>query len=84
MISSDRLENHWIREGLQVFDSDVGSYSILGNPAESKEFNPCANKEVRFALNYLIDRKLIVNESMGVLEFPVDTLSMLKVIAMNL
>ena len=64
-ISSDRLENHQVREGLQVFDSGGGSYSILVNPAESEEFNPFANKEVRFALNYLIDRKLIVNELMG-------------------
>ena len=64
-ISSDRLENHQAREGLQVFDSGGGSYSILVNPAESEEFNPFANKEVRFALNYLIDRKLIVNELMG-------------------
>ncbi len=64
-ISSDRLENYQAREGLQVFDSTGGSYSILVNPAESKEFNPFSSKEVRFALNYLIDRKLIVNELMG-------------------
>ncbi len=64
-ISPDRLENYQAREGLQVFDSTGGSYSILVNPAESKEFNPFSSKEVRFALNYLIDRKLIVNELMG-------------------
>ncbi|AFS80526.1 solute binding protein-like protein [Candidatus Nitrosopumilus koreensis AR1] len=64
-ISSDRLENHQAREGLQVFDSTGGSYSILVNPAESKEFNPFSIKEIRFALNYLVDRKLIVNELMG-------------------
>ena len=34
-ISSDRLENHQARTGLQVFDSTGGSYSILVNPAES-------------------------------------------------
>jgi len=64
-ISSDRLENSQAREGLQVFDSTGGSYSILVNPAESEEFNPFSNKEIRFALNYLVDRKLIVNELMG-------------------
>ena len=64
-ISSDRLENNQAREGLQVFDSTGGSYSILVNPAESEEFNPFSIKEIRFALNYLVDRKLIVNELMG-------------------
>lgn len=64
-ISSDRLENLQSREGLQVFDSTGGSYSILVNPAESEEFNPFSNREIRFALNYLVDRKLIVNELMG-------------------
>ena len=39
-ISSDRLENNQDREGLQVFDSTGGSYSILVNPAESEKFNP--------------------------------------------
>ncbi|MEX2192056.1 MAG: ABC transporter substrate-binding protein [Nitrosarchaeum sp.] len=64
-ISSDRLENQKLREGLEVFDSTGGYYSILVNPAESNEFNPFSIKDVRFALNYLIDRKLIVNELMG-------------------
>ncbi len=64
-ISSDRIENTKSREGLQVFDSTGGSYSILVNPAESEKFNPFSIREIRFALNYLIDRKLIVNELMG-------------------
>ena len=64
-ISPDRLENYQERGGLQVFDSTGGSYSILVNPAESEEFNPFSSKDIRFALNYLIDRKLIVNELMG-------------------
>ena len=64
-ISPDRLETHKAREGLQVFDSTGISYSILLNPAESEKFNPFSIKEVRFALNYLVDRKLIVNELMG-------------------
>ncbi|MFQ5572899.1 MAG: ABC transporter substrate-binding protein [Nitrosopumilaceae archaeon] len=64
-ISSDRIESTESREGLQVFESTGGSYSLLVNPAESEEFNPFSIRDVRFALNYLIDRKLIVNELMG-------------------
>jgi len=64
-ISPDRLENDQNRNGLQVFDSTGGSYSILINPAESQKFNPFSSKDTRFALNYLVDRKLIVNELMG-------------------
>ena len=64
-ISPDRLESDQNRKGLQVFDSTGGSYSILVNPAESQKFNPFSSKEIRFALNYLVDRKLIVNELMG-------------------
>ena len=64
-VSSDRLETHQAREGLKVFDSTGGSYSIIVNPSESEEFNPFSSQEIRFALNYLVDRKLIVNELMG-------------------
>jgi peptide/nickel transport system substrate-binding protein len=64
-ISADRLENSKAREGLNVFDSSGGSYSILVNPAETEKFNPFSIKENRFALNYLVDRKLIVNELMS-------------------
>jgi peptide/nickel transport system substrate-binding protein len=64
-ISSDRIDSVKAREGLQVYESTGGSYSILINPAVSEKFNPFSIKEVRFALNYLVDRKLIVNELMG-------------------
>ena len=64
-IPSDRLENSKSREGLNVFDSASGSYSILLNPADTEEFNPFSIKDVRFAMNYLVDRKLIVNELMA-------------------
>lgn len=64
-ISSDRIDSIKSREGLKVFESTGGSYSILLNPAESEKFNPFSIKEIRFALNYLVDRKLIVNELMG-------------------
>ena len=64
-IPSDRLENSKSREGLNVFDSASGSYSILLNPADTEKFNPFSIKDVRFAMNYLVDRKLIVNELMA-------------------
>ncbi|MFZ8922976.1 MAG: ABC transporter substrate-binding protein [Nitrosopumilaceae archaeon] len=64
-ISADRLENTKAREGLNVYDSSSGSYSILINPAETEKFNPFSITENRFALNYLVDRKLIVNELMA-------------------
>ncbi len=64
-ISAERLEDHQDREGLQVFDATSRFYSILVNPAESEEFNPFSDKNIRFALNYLVDRNLIVNELMG-------------------
>ncbi|MCV0371976.1 MAG: ABC transporter substrate-binding protein [Nitrosarchaeum sp.] len=64
-ISPDKLENTYSRKGLQIFDSTGGSYSILVNPAKTEKFNPFSEREARFALNYLIDRKLIVNELMG-------------------
>jgi len=64
-ISSDRIKNVDARVGLNVFESTGGSYSILVNPAQSEQFNPFSLQEVRFALNYLVDRKLIVNELMG-------------------
>ncbi|MFB5597421.1 MAG: ABC transporter substrate-binding protein [Nitrosopumilaceae archaeon] len=64
-IPSDRIETSKAREGLQVYESTGGSYSILVNPAVSDTFNPFSIDEVRFAINYLVDRKLIVNELMG-------------------
>ena len=64
-ISSDRLEDTQSREGLKIFDSTGGSYSLLVNPAKSEKINPFSNKDARFALNYLVDRKLIVNELMS-------------------
>ncbi len=64
-ISSDRLEDKQAREGLKIFDSTGGSYSLLVNPADADKFNPFSNKDARFALNYLVDRKLIVNELMS-------------------
>tara|TARA_B100001123_G_scaffold450746_1_gene623397 strand:+ start:563 stop:3028 length:2466 start_codon:yes stop_codon:yes gene_type:complete len=64
-VSSDRLEDFDSRKNLQVFESTGSYYSILANPTDSGKFNPFSIKEVRFALNYLIDRNLIVNELLG-------------------
>lgn len=64
-ISSDRIESTESRQGIEVYESTGGSYSVLVNPGVSEKFNPFSIKEIRFALNYLIDRKLIVNELMG-------------------
>ncbi len=50
---------------MQVFDTTSRFYSILVNPAESEKFNPFSDKDTRFALNYLVNRNLIVNELMG-------------------
>jgi len=64
-VSSDRIESDKAREGIQVFESTGGSYSMLVNPSISDNFNPFSITELRFALNYLIDRNLIVNELIG-------------------
>jgi len=64
-VSSDRIESDKAREGIQVFESTGGSYSILVNPSISDNFNPFSITELRFALNYLVDRNLIVNELIG-------------------
>lgn len=52
-------------QNLQIFYTTGGSFSILVNPAQGDEFNPFSMQKARFALNYLIDRKLIVDELMS-------------------
>ena len=64
-IPSDRLADSASREGLQVYESTGNNYSILANPAETETFNPFSLRDVRFALNYLVDRNFIVNELMS-------------------
>ena len=64
-VASDRLEDFDSRENLQIFESTGSYYSILTNPTDSGKFNPFSFQEVRFALNYLVDRNLIVNELLG-------------------
>lgn len=64
-IPSELLETPESRQNLDVFYVTGGSYSILANPAEGDKINPFSNQEIRFALNYLIDRQLVVDELMG-------------------
>lgn len=64
-IPSERLATAEDREGLDIYESSGNSYSILLNPAEADPFNPFSLRDVRFAVNYLLDRNLVVNELMG-------------------
>ncbi|HEX2169017.1 MAG TPA: ABC transporter substrate-binding protein [Nitrososphaera sp.] len=50
---------------LKVYDKTAGSLGFLANPAPAADpsvLNPFQFKEVRYALNYLIDREFVVNE----------------------
>ena len=48
---------------VKLYETPGGRLSILLNPAPSDDgLNPFSIKEVRYAMNYLIDRELIVNE----------------------
>ena len=64
-IPSERLAEPEDREGLKVYASSGNSYSLLVNPAVTDTFNPFSIQEIRFALNYMVDRSLIVNELMS-------------------
>ncbi|MDC0211947.1 ABC transporter substrate-binding protein [Candidatus Nitrosopelagicus sp.] len=64
-ISSDRIEDSESREKLKVFESTGGYYSILLNPTDEGPFNPFSIREIRYAVNFLVDRDLIVNELLG-------------------
>ena len=47
---------------LEVFEKEGLSYGLLLNPYDGNQtFNPLSIKEIRFALNFLIDRSFIVN-----------------------
>jgi peptide/nickel transport system substrate-binding protein len=50
---------------LTIYDRIAGSVSLLMNPAPAKgndTLNPFQFREVRFAMNYLVDRQFVVNE----------------------
>jgi peptide/nickel transport system substrate-binding protein len=61
----DIISDPQSRGGLKIFQSTGESYSLLVNPAPSEKFNPFSIRDVRFALNYLVDRELIVDELLG-------------------
>ena len=63
-VSSELLQDTDTKN-LQIFYTTGGTFSILVNPAKGDEFNPFYYQKVRFALNYLVDRKLIVDELMS-------------------
>ncbi len=60
-IPSDRVDSQ-LRQNLNVFQSTGTEYSLLVNPAPSAKFNPFSIRDVRYALNYLVDRNMIVDE----------------------
>ena len=64
-VSSDRLEDSESRDKLKVYESTGGYYSILLNPTDEGPFNPFSIQEIRYAINFLVDRNLIVNELLG-------------------
>ena len=64
-ISSDRLEDSESKNKLKVYESTGGYYSILLNPTDEGPFNPFSIREIRYAINFLVDRDLIVNELLG-------------------
>ena len=50
---------------LKVYDRIAGSFGLLLNPAPSKDnnsINPFQFRQVRFAMNYLVDRDFVVDE----------------------
>lgn len=50
---------------IEIYDRRAGTNLLLLNPAPSEDgqtLNPFQFREVRFAMNYLIDRDLVVNE----------------------
>lgn len=51
-----------LRQDLNVFESTGTEYGLLLNPAHSAKFNPFSITEVRYAMNYLVDRNMIVDE----------------------
>jgi peptide/nickel transport system substrate-binding protein len=51
---------------VQIYDRTAGSFGLLFNPAPSsdsgKSLNPFQIKEVRYAMNFLINREFVVDE----------------------
>lgn len=50
---------------LKIYEKNAGSFAFLLNPAPSKDpniLNPFQFKEIRFVINYLINREFVVDE----------------------
>ncbi|HXT83597.1 MAG TPA: ABC transporter substrate-binding protein [Verrucomicrobiae bacterium] len=48
---------------IRVYNKDGASYGLLLNPSNNTQtFNPFSIREIRYALNFLIDRNYIVND----------------------
>jgi peptide/nickel transport system substrate-binding protein len=50
---------------VQIYDRTAGSFGLLFNPApynDSSVLNPFQIREVRYAMNFLVDREFVVNE----------------------
>ena len=50
---------------VKIYEKNAGSFAFLLNPAQSKNpniLNPFQFKEIRFAVNYLINREFVVDE----------------------
>ena len=48
---------------LRVYDKEGQSYGLLLNPSNSSQtFNPFSVRDIRYALNFLIDRNFIIND----------------------
>ncbi len=62
---SPELLDTTLREGVRVYESSSGSYSLLVNPAVGDRLNPFSDRAARQALNHIVDRALIVNELLG-------------------
>ncbi|GBC70628.1 hypothetical protein HRbin02_00396 [Candidatus Calditenuaceae archaeon HR02] len=52
------------KPGIKLYPAPSGLYSLILNPAPAPagELNPLSDREIRFALNYLINRDFIVRE----------------------
>ncbi len=56
------VENANKNPNIKVYEKEGLSYGLLLNPSNSSNaFNPFSVKDIRFALNFLIDRNFIVN-----------------------
>lgn len=67
-IPLEALSNVKTDPSLKVYDRNAGTLGLLFNPAPSKDdnsINPFQFREVRFAMNYLVDRDFVVDEILG-------------------